>query len=144
MTQTRPPPDDPTDAWYKDASGRCRNDVLGLWLACDSYRDGTICKFLRADESGDADGVAKFATFSDGRELDEAERATEPGIDYEIIVQVNAANRYPNLPEGLDHRALIKAAILAQRGHPALYRMGEDRNYYARTRVEFVSRLPTF
>jgi hypothetical protein len=125
-------------AWHKDPSGRVRNDALGLWFVLRAFRDKYQGVILRADEQHDGPGVAVFNLGGTGRELPPGECDEAAGIGHEIALQINAADSYPDLPPHLNLRALLSGAALAHYGNPALYRMGEDRNEYARVRVEFL------
>ena len=134
-----PRPSSPVEAaWHKDPTGRVRNEPLGLWFVLRSFRDGYQGVILRADEKHDGPGLATFNLGGAGRELAAGERDESAGIGHELILQINAADSYPALPARLDLRALLKGAVLAYYGSPALYRMGEDGNEYARVRVEFL------
>jgi hypothetical protein len=133
------PPCPPVEAaWHRDPSGRVRNDALGLWFVLRSFRDGSQGVILRADEKHDGPGVALFNLGGAGSELPAGERDESAGIGHEIVLEINAADSYPELPPGLDLRALLTGAVLAHYGNPALYRMGEDKDEYARVRVEFL------
>lgn len=132
----------PEYQWTKDESGRTVNEALGIWFILRSNRIGSEGVFLPIGEPHDGKALAKFNVDSESRELNDDEKSDNPGVDYEITFKINAANSYDFLPEGIDQYNLIRQAVIAFRGVPTLYRMAEDKNYYAIVRVDFVSTLP--
>jgi hypothetical protein len=131
------PSPDPNAAWYKDDSGKTRNDELQLWLGFRSYRDSRMGRLLRLSDDLAGQDVASFKYGISGRELSEVEKRANPGIDYELVFEVNARPDIILPGYGVDLRETIEAALRAHEGSPALYQMREEGNLYALVSVVF-------